>query len=54
MAAVAVVIAPFYVVIIITTRQMIGLKSLGVIVLMPLVGLMQIVAVFNLIDYRVE
>ena len=59
MAAVAIVIASFYAAIIIATRQAIGPKSPGVVVLMPLVGLMQIrfweiVAAFDLIDGRVE
>jgi len=42
MAAVAVVVVPFYAEIIIATQQAIGPKSSGVVVLMPLVGLMQI------------
>ena len=55
MAAVAVVIAPFYTAII-ATRQAIGTSSSGDVVLMPLVGLSQIrygeivvVAAFNLV-----
>ena len=42
MAAVAIVIAPFFAAIIITTRQMIKVSSLDDVVLMLLVGLRQI------------
>ena len=41
MAAVAVVMAPFFMVIIITTRQAVGASSLGDVILMSLVGLRQ-------------
>jgi len=42
MAAVAVVMAQFYAAIIVTTRQVVGVSSLGDVILMPLVGLRQI------------
>ena len=54
MAAVAVVIAPFYAAIIIATRQVVGASNSSDVVLMPLVGLRQIrfgeiIAAFDLV-----
>jgi hypothetical protein len=42
MAAIAVVMAPFFAAIIIATRPMVGASSPGDVVLMPLIGLRQI------------